>query len=146
MRILRDPQKAGDALQDAYLQVWQRAATYQAGKGAVEAWMVSIVRFRAIDIVRRERAQTVLIDDTSFEEFFSGGSEHGDADDPDEMLSLRRCLERIGVDQRRALLDIHFHGFTGNELADRYDVPLGTIKSRVRRGLQNLRQCLEYDA
>ncbi len=143
MRILRDAQKSADALQEAYLQIWRRAAQYDAEKGAVEAWMVGIVRFRAIDIARRERTRTAYmanddVDGIENLELLESGNNF-----PETMIALRECLDKIGGDQRRALLEIHLNGFTGEELAARSQVPLGTIKSRVRRGLQNLRICME---
>lgn len=146
MRILKDPQKSADAIQDAYMQIWQHAARYTDRKGALEAWMVSIARFRAIDIARRDRTQLDHIYDDSNDEFPGADPIADGAGGPEQMISLRNCLERIGSDQRHALLEVHFHGYTNDELAQRYNIPVGTIKSRVRRGLQNLRQCMEHES
>ncbi len=143
MRILKDTQKSADAVQDAYLQIWRRAAQYDVEKGAVEAWMVSIVRFRAIDIARRERTQSEYIEGNFVEELETVSMPANADGTPETMIALRDCLERIGGDQRRALLEVHFNGYTGEEFAARHQIPVGTIKSRVRRGLQSLRTCME---
>ncbi len=143
MRILSDAQKSADALQDAYLQIWRCASQYDAEKGAVEAWMVGIVRFRAIDIARRERTRTAYFESNSVEEIENMCMPTNLERVPETMISLRDCLERIGNNQRRALLEVHFNGYTSEEFATLHQIPLGTIKSRIRRGLQNLRTCME---
>lgn len=143
MRILKDKQKSADAAQDAYLQIWRRAGEYDAGKGAVEAWMIGILRFRAIDIARRERTRAHYFDDRDVDDVENLYLPDNSETAPDTMIALRDCLARIGGEQRRALLEIHLNGYTGEEFAARHQIPLGTIKSRVRRGLQNLRMCME---
>lgn len=143
MRILKDPQKSADAVQDTYLQIWQRASQFDAHKGTVEAWMVSIVRFRAIDLVRRERTRAEYFDAAAVDDVETEQLPHDMDGAPEQAIVLRACLERLEPDQRRALLEVHLRGYTGEELAARDQIPVGTIKSRVRRGLINLRSCME---
>ena len=143
MRILNDTQKSADAVQEAYLQIWRRASQYDASKGAVEAWMISIVRFRAIDIARRERTRREYIDDYAYDEFEHMHISEPENTTPETTIALRDCLDRMGGEQRLALIEIHLKGYTGEEFAARHNLPLGTIKSRVRLGLQNLRTCME---
>ncbi|MEO1251315.1 MAG: sigma-70 family RNA polymerase sigma factor [Pseudomonadota bacterium] len=143
MRILRDRDQSADAVQEAYLQLWRNADQFDARKGMIEHWMVSIVRFRAIDIARRERTRHDYFDDAPFDDPAETSGVESAALSHEDALTLQDCLKRIGVDQRRALLDAHFRGFTSEELAALYKIPLGTIKSRIRRGLMSLRVCME---
>lgn len=143
MRILKDAQKSADALQETYLQIWRHAARFDAWKGAGEAWMISILRFRAIDIVRRDRSHAALMEHCDFDEIDNMNESNFVQDIPEMTITLRDCIEQMEADQRRALLEIHMNGFTGEEYANLHQIPLGTVKSRVRRGLKNLRTCME---
>lgn len=143
MRILKDAQKSADAMQDAYLQIWRYAVRFDALKGTGEAWMIGILRFRAIDITRRDRARSEYFQEYEIDENETLKVLERVDNMPETTIALRECLERISEDQRRALLEIHLYGFTGEEYADLNQIPLGTIKSRVRRGLKNLRNCME---
>ena len=143
MRILNDAQKSADAVQEAYLQIWRHATQFDAQKGAGEAWMVGILRFRAIDIARRDRTRSGYAENIEIDEFENMDGTEGIDPMPETMIALRDCLGRMGQEQRRALLEIHLNGYTGEEYAALHQIPLGTVKSRVRRGLQNLRICME---
>lgn len=145
MRILKDAQKAADAVQDAYIQIWRHAGRYDEAKGAGEAWIISIARFRAIDIIRRDRARRE-IEDRADDEIEHAEPAGDGLNMVESTLTLRECLKRIGGDQRKALLEVHLNGYTSEELAARHNIPLGTIKSRVRRGLKNLRTCMEQSS
>ena len=142
LRIVRRPDLAADAVQDAFVQVWQNAASYSPERGNPAAWLTAIVRYRALDAVRKF-GREVRSDDPRL----------GDrAEDPDilERLdarraegALRRCLGELNEDQRRCIALAFVDGLTHAEIAARLAAPLGSVKSWVRRGLIALRSCLE---
>jgi RNA polymerase sigma-70 factor (ECF subfamily) len=143
LRILRRRALAEEALQDVFVQVWQRAAQFEEHRGRAFAWIVSIARYRAIDILRRERAESV-------DPFVLAESIHAEtlADDaapqlmgPDE--ALERCLGELTEGQRESIRLAYLTGQSHQEIAVTLDRPLGSVKSWIRRGLLALRECLE---
>jgi RNA polymerase sigma-70 factor (ECF subfamily) len=143
-RVLRDRDLAEEAVQDAFMQVWSHASEYSPAIAAPMTWMVSIVRNRALDLLRqrsRERAHRVDGDeDFDYEELPSDGP------DPEqsivlagELSALRAALEGLGEMERRAL-ELTFAGELSNvEVAAALGAPLGTVKSWIRRGLAHVR-------
>ena len=142
LRIVRRPEIASEVLQEAFLQVWQNARTFSAERGAGSAWLTGIVRFRALDFVRK-LGREILVDDPTL----------GDAPlEPDVIeqidakagaIALRRCLALLDENQRRCVVLAFVDGFSHAEIAQRLASPLGSVKSWVRRGLLALRSCLE---
>jgi RNA polymerase sigma-70 factor (ECF subfamily) len=141
LRITRQSALAADALQEAFLQLWQNAAQFDAARGAAEAWLLSLVRYRALDLARRSGRETL-------------GAEIPEAEDeaPDPLAALltssegealKRCLETLAEDRRRLLLRAFVDGLSHQDLAEVTKQPLGTVKSWIRRGLQALKKCLE---
>ena len=141
LRLMRDRTRAEDILQDAYVQIWHRAQDYHAQRGTVMGWLVTIVRYRAIDVLRRERitgsaAELEDIEDPSpTPDFVTGAREEADA--------LEECMRRLSPSQRQSISLAFLDGLTHEQLAGRLDSPLGTIKSRIRRSLERLRECLQ---
>jgi len=140
--IVRRPEVAADVLQEAFIQVWQNAQRYSAERGAGGAWLTGIVRFRALDAVRKY-GREVLSDDPGL------GDE---AQEPDivgrlavegEASALERCLGLLDEQQRRCVTLAFVDGFSHAEIAEHLAAPLGSAKSWVRRGLLALRSCLE---
>jgi len=143
MRIVRDAEKASEVLQEAYLQIWRNADRFDADKGALEGWMGGIVRFRALDLLRRERAlQAMTVADFDTENIVTMNAEKNDPA-PETTIALWKCIGGLSDDQRNCILDAHVQGFTHEELSNRHSTPIGTIKSRIRRGLFALKECLE---
>lgn len=143
-RILRRRALAEEALQDVFVSIWQRAGQFRAARGRPMAWMMSIARYRAIDLLRHERSAPLLVPDLP---------ERAEAapDSKDEAAApwmpagglLERCLELL-TEQQRHCLELAFVGGNSHEDISRLTGnPLGTVKSWIRRGLQSLRQCLE---
>lgn len=141
VRILRDRSAAEDALQEVFVRVWQRAGSYEPRAGAPLAWLVAIARHRAIDLLREEKATRL----TPVEE----GWLERLADTRDGEVDLARrdalahCLDTVDAAQRDCLLLAYCEGWSREELAARYDRPVNTIKTWLRRGLLSLRGCLE---
>ncbi|MDX1517101.1 MAG: sigma-70 family RNA polymerase sigma factor [Woeseiaceae bacterium] len=159
LQLMRSSAAADDVLQDAFVQIWHRAGDYHRERGSVLAWLSSIVRYRAIDALRRTRNDAPIDDDT-LEASVSNlepsaaqlaGSASGDrgrgpmadAIADDDARHVKDCLSRLSASQKQSVALAFFHGMTHQELADRLAQPLGTIKSRLRRGLQRLKECLK---
>ncbi|WP_375402807.1 sigma-70 family RNA polymerase sigma factor [uncultured Sphingomonas sp.] len=146
LRICGTREAAEDVLQEVYLIIWKRAGAFEPGRASPITWLATIARNRAIDW-RRQHPHRV-----------SGGSEEADAvpdPSPDAVTGLlveeheRRlffCLEGLDGTQRETIRTAFFGGLTYAELAGRRGVPVGTVKSWVRRGLARLRACLTDDA
>ncbi len=141
LRITRNPALASDAVHDAMLQVWRNSDRYDPSRGNAEAWLVSLVRYRALDITRRRGREITGVD----------LPERAD-EDPDvlsrlvasaEGEALRVCLEAIEPPRRKLVILAFIEGLTQSEIARRVDQPLGTVKSSIRRALIALRSCLD---
>jgi RNA polymerase sigma-70 factor (ECF subfamily) len=144
MRILRNRALAEDALQDVFVRVWQQASQFDARRGRALGWLVSIARNRAIDLQRSQRI-TVVLDAAELQ-----GAEQlrvdGDAERAEygsAQRALGRCMAALGAVQRRCLVLAYQHGLTQEKIALSLGEPLGSVKSWVRRGLQNLRECMQ---
>lgn len=142
-RICGERQGAEDVLQDVYLTIWKRAGAYEAHRASPITWLATIARNRAIDW-RRAQGKRVFstIDDTSPIADDRPGAEAGLlADEAERRLHL--CLDALEARARDAIRTAFFDGLTYAELAEARAVPLGTMKSWVRRGLIRLRECVE---
>jgi RNA polymerase sigma-70 factor (ECF subfamily) len=142
LRILRQQSAAADAVQDAFLQIWQKAATFDPKRGSAKAWLASIVRYRALDSVKRYSKETLY--DTPPE------PEATEDFDPLSALEARRngarlhaCLEALEEPKRRAILLAFSEGLSHSEVAERVVAPLGTVKAWIRRGMLALKTCLD---
>lgn len=137
LRVLRDPNLAEDAVQDAFLSIWKSAASYREDRASESSWIVMVVHRRAVDLVRRsERRATevALFDEHAAEEI-------GFAD-PYEAERVRAALARIDVEERECLELAYYDGLTQTEVAERLSIPVGTVKTRTMRGLGRLRDRL----
>ncbi len=153
LRLLPDRQLAEDALQDSFVKIWRFAADFRAGDGLAGAWMSRIVRNQCLDMLRASRRQvsTVEIDDDR--------DADPQADDPAEAASaigdplraaesreigesLERCLRELRASQQRLVVASWQNGLSQSELAVATGLPLGTVKSLMRRALIRLRECM----
>jgi RNA polymerase sigma-70 factor (ECF subfamily) len=142
LRIVRRPEVAADALQDAFVQVWQNAASFSSERGSAAAWLTGIVRFRALDAVRK-LGREVLTDDPALGDRAETPDMEAEIDLRFAQGALRRCLGELEDQQRRCVVLAFVDGLTHAEIAERLPAPLGSVKSWVRRGLISLRSCLE---
>lgn len=150
LRILRHPDWAQDALQECFLKIWQRSETYLPERGPALTWLMSLARYHAFDLLRMRKSEPgVHIDlaeaEASAPMHFVSPCPAGEARIPESEGSQRlsACLQELGDEERKCLLLVYYEGYTHLELAQLLGVPLGTIKSRVRRALARLRQCLQ---
>lgn len=145
-RITNDATLAEDVVQDAFLGAWRNAERYITGRGSVKTWLLSIVHHRAIDAVRRRRPTTELPEREEIPpaqlrvpDVWSQVSANLDAE------TVRAALAVLSDVQREAIELAYFGGLTQQEVAERTDTPLGTVKSRMRLGLLAMRRVLTQD-
>lgn len=144
LRMLRRREAAEEVLQESYVAIWRKADQFQPDRGQPMSWMITVVRHRAIDRLRkhgREPDARANIDD------LADVLPSGDGQPVDAALAaasaLHECMGRLKVTQQQAIYLAYYHGLTHEELAVRLNAPLGTVKSAVRRGLLQLKECLE---
>ncbi len=135
LRLLGRRDLAEEALQDAYLAIWNQAGRFDPARGSARGWIVTIVRRRAIDRLRASPWLQREIPETAEVE--------ARIDSLPDTLTLRQCLERLEERTRHAICLAYLYGMTHEELSGRTGVPLGTMKSRLRRGLAALKACLD---
>jgi len=141
LRILRSPGDAEDAVQQAWMQVWRSAASYDERRGTVAAWLLTMGRTRALDLYRslsaRRRAETADPAPRS-------ASPDPLADTAQGQLEqrVRQALDALAPQQRQVLEIAYFEGLSQSEIAERLDAPLGTVKSWTRQGLMRLKELL----
>jgi RNA polymerase sigma-70 factor, ECF subfamily len=141
LRILRRRELAEEALQESFVAIWQRAGGYDPARGSAMGWLVTIVRHCAIDQLRRGTARPDSR--RAPDEALLALAAPGGADSRAELRALQRCLDELDEMPRRALLLAYCYGLTREELAARLGVPVGTVKSWLRRSLERLQKCLE---
>ncbi|MFK7917183.1 MAG: sigma-70 family RNA polymerase sigma factor [Ilumatobacter sp.] len=142
-RVLRDPAMSEEVTQEVFVEMWQQAARFDPQRASVTAWALTMARRRAVDRVRREQSQRNRVDALA-------AQRRADVAEPDdEVLSdldagaVQVALGALPADQRSVLTLSFIEGLAHGEIAERLDVPLGTVKGRVRGGLRRLRAQLE---
>ena len=142
LRICGSRQAAEDVMAETYLTIWKRAGAYQPGRVSPITWLATIARNKSIDW-KRKRGRRPQTSDEKLPELIDEGPRADDLMLADENAArLHLCLDRLGDDQRGAIRTAFFEGLSYSELAEREGVPLGTMKSRIRRGLLSLKDCL----
>ena len=148
VRILKDAAAAEEILQEAYVNVWHHAGSYEVAKSQPMTWLTSIVRNRCLDLKRRRELTTVTLTSDGDDE--PAIDIPSDAPTPGELLlagadaqSVRDCVQTLDAGPRQAIALAFFHGLSHAELAEHLREPLGTVKSWVRRALERLKRCLD---
>ncbi len=144
LNLLRHRERAEEVLQEAFIQVWRHADRYTAERGEPMAWLFGIVRFRALDRLRRDRRAEGLAETAALEApAAAGASPMDDVLGRDMREAVRNCLGNLEERARDCILLAYYEGFTHAELSARLDAPLGSVKSWIRRGLRTVGRCLE---
>jgi RNA polymerase sigma-70 factor (ECF subfamily) len=143
LRILKDRDEAEDVVQEIYVSVWSRAGSFDGDKASPITWLATIARNRAIDRLRtrKSRGQSAGLDEV-LQMPDEGPDGFAAAAAKDESRRIQYCLGTLEKRAERVIRIAFFDGLSYPELADRIGVPLGTIKSWIRRGLLRLRECL----
>jgi RNA polymerase sigma-70 factor (ECF subfamily) len=150
--ILRNPHDAEEVVTDTFVQVWRTAGAFDASRGSIEAWVIAICRSRALDRLRSARRRMKLHDREIHQIAERTTAEHApDPSDaalaPVEMAGgVTAALEALPPEQRRAIELAYLGGLTQSEISRRLEIPLGTVKTRIRTGMQTLRDQLARGA
>ncbi|MCA1659967.1 MAG: sigma-70 family RNA polymerase sigma factor [Verrucomicrobiaceae bacterium] len=146
-QILQDQKEAEDVLQEAFVQMWKKASTYDSGRSALFTWAVMISRNKAIDRLRGRQRRARLVEEATEESAATAPEMEQGADlllgQSDERERIRGALSQIPPAQREAIELAFFSGLTQAEVSSKLQEPLGTVKARIRRGLMALRTVLE---
>lgn len=144
LRVLRERPEAEDALQEVFTSVWHKASQFDATRASAMSWLGIMARNKAIDRLRALPARTLLGTLDAAEQVQDpGASPAQQAEALTDGDRLAHCLEQLDSRGRSLIREAFFGGFTYGELAQRVQAPLGSIKSWIRRGLLQLRTCLE---
>ena len=150
LRVLRDPHMAEDISQEIFVRLWRKPDSYVAERGRFLTWLISVTRNRAVDELRsrgrRQRYETASPEEQQRE------LPAGNANDPalnaqlaEEARTVRAALAGLPDEQRRAIELAYFGGLTQQEVSQRLGQPLGTVKTRIRLGMQKLRAALAQE-
>lgn len=142
LQLLREGAEAEDVVQETFIRIWHSAGDYHEERGSPLNWMITIARYRCLDHLRRQqvdlRARSGLVG--------TDNDQPGPLD-MSQMLSQSRllddCIGKLEERQRTSILMAYFHGLSHGQLARRMGKPLGTVKSWIRRGMMDLRRCIE---
>ena len=141
LQMLRRRELAEDAVQEAFVRIWHNAGEYQQEKGSVLTWMTTIVRYRALDMLRATKSRRESDEDVE---------EAEDENNPEKELYterdrvlIDRCMSLLEGQQREMIQLAYFRGFTHAEVCEHTGSPLGSVKTWIRRGLERLKKCVE---
>jgi RNA polymerase sigma factor (sigma-70 family) len=144
LRILGERTEAEDVLQEVYLTVWRKAATFDAGRASPMTWLIAIARNRCIDRLRTTKQSRRMEPIDAADNVMDPAQPADRALESNEVTArLRGCLDTLAERERVALRGAFFDGNTYEEMAARMSVPLGTMKSWIRRAMIKLKSCLE---
>jgi len=144
LNVLKNRQEAEDALQDVFLKVWTNASRYNPALGSPISWLITVARNSSYDRYRK-RTRLAERHQTSQQDLTEMASSHPPQRADDFLLShersqkIRTALKSLAPDQRTAIELAFFSGHTQQEVSEKLGVPLGTIKARIRRGMQSLK-------
>jgi RNA polymerase sigma-70 factor, ECF subfamily len=144
LRILNNREAAEEVTLDVYTQVWRQAHTYDHTRGAPGAWLMTMARTRAIDRLRARATEYGRLESLDAVELFAS-----DADTPEQDVEgherrryVQQALDALTAEQRQAVALAYFYGLSQSEIAEKLQLPLGTVKTRIRLGMMKLRESL----
>ncbi len=142
LRVVNDNEDAENLLQDCFVKIWKNIASYDATKGRLATWMINVARNTAIDFTRskvfsqRKRNQSIENGITS-----TPAISHSPI--PTDTIGLRQIVNKLPSQHREIIEWMYFEGFTQQEISDNFEIPLGTVKTRARNALIELRRVFE---
>lgn len=143
-RILGDVPSAEDAVQEAFLNIWRMAPSFDGQRGSARTWLLSVARHKAIDALRQRRRQQPLGLVTELSETLTPAEDIWQGVDIAlQREALERNLAQIPVEQRQVIEMAYFGGYTHQEIGKQLNIPLGTVKGRIRMGMEKLRSLLK---
>ena len=150
--ILKKQEEAEDLLQEVFTAIWEKADQFDAERGTAYTWIVSLTRNKAIDRLRskvykeQKKQSTSLNDDEVFHPLYS--DEHNPLENTilsDRAKRVYNALQQLSEKQRTVIQVAYFDGLSQSEISDEYDIPLGTVKTRMRDGMIKLRELLAQE-
>ncbi|HYM21351.1 MAG TPA: sigma-70 family RNA polymerase sigma factor [Candidatus Kapabacteria bacterium] len=150
LRMLRSTDDAEDVLQEVFVQVWLKAGTYKPDLGAPKFWLVRIAHNRAINLIRSKRAKMkqteIPIPDTDSPAAAElvAADLFAETSNAEESAYTVRAMNKLPKDQAQLLDMAFFQGYSHSEISEKTNLPLGTVKTRIRNGLLALRESLEF--
>ncbi|MDQ3112132.1 MAG: sigma-70 family RNA polymerase sigma factor [Bacteroidota bacterium] len=142
LRIVIERETAEDVLQESFVKIWNNSASYDASKGRLYTWLLNVARNTAIDKTRsknfRKKGQVQSIEDF----VYSVDKQHNNTT-PVDHIGLRKFVDELKPDQRQLIDLLYFGGYTQSEAAEELNLPLGTVKTRVKAALTQLREILK---
>jgi RNA polymerase sigma-70 factor (ECF subfamily) len=140
--IVGEDELANDVLQEVFVKIWRQIGSYDSTKGRLYTWMLNIARNAAIDMVRSRQFQNGKQNRELNEDVYGAA---GSTEKKVEHIGLRKLVQGLKPEWRNLVELSYFEGYTQDEISKMMDIPLGTVKTRIRSGLQALRQLLQYD-
>ncbi len=137
-RIVQDEDVTAEVVQDIFLKIWNKIAMYDSKKGRLFTWMLNLTRNAAIDKIRSKEIKRSAKTD-SIDEYVYTIDRQNSTETSVDGIGVRELMDDLVEEQRFVLLKVYFEGFSHSEIADEYDIPLGTVKSRLRSALKHLR-------
>ena len=132
---------------DVFRRVWEKAESYRADRASVRTWLTSMTRNRSIDILRREGARpehnSISLTELNYELHADDRSPETAVSHQMQMQKVHAALEELPAEQQDVLVLAYFHGHSHSQIAERLDLPIGTVKTRIRLGMQKLRHTLQ---
>ncbi len=138
MRILKDGEEAEELVQELFLRTWREAGKFDPSRGEVKTWLLQMARSMAIDRLRAQTSRAKREESYATET----GKTNPTPDETEQERLVRQALSELPEDEKKILIAAYFEGYTQRELAGRFGLPLGTVKSKVRQGMQKMRKRL----
>lgn len=140
LRIVRDDEQAQDLLQDIFVKIWKNLDAYDATKGRLFTWMLNVARNTAIDALRARKTQPNNAIRTDEDNVHIVDRQHNTEQPNPEHIGVQEVVGRLRPDRKQLIDLVYFGGYTHEEAAEELNLPLGTVKTRIRAALQELKQ------
>jgi len=143
LRILRRQDLADEVMQETYLKIWNSAGQFDPALASPITWMVAIARNRAIDLVRKKTEVSIEEESDVFEFAADTPDPLAKREMTEELQRLLACMARLDEERRRLVLFAYYHGWSREQLAAKFETPVNTVKTWLRRALREIRECLD---
>ena len=140
LRIVRDDEQAQDILQDIFVKIWKNLDAYDASKGRLFTWMLNVSRNTAIDALRARKAQPSGAIRTDEDNVHIVDRQHNTEQPSPDHIGIQEIVGRLRPERKQLIDLVYFGGYTHEEAAEELNLPLGTVKTRIRAALQELKQ------
>lgn len=140
LRIMRDEEQAQDVLQDIFIKVWKNLDAYDAGKGRLFTWLLNVARNTAIDALRARKTHPTNAIRTDEENVHIIDQQHNTQQPNPDHIGVQEIVSQLRPERKQLIDLVYFAGYTHEEAAEELNLPLGTVKTRVRAALQELKQ------